>query len=102
MEELETKPIIDLVKRPVTTLPKTDFETYEVKKIIQTLEASKPEFKDQGITVKSVTKEDKKFVNKYEVVVETKQGETVTITANQNLGDNVVKITDVKEIVKPS
>lgn len=38
VEELETKPILDLVKRPVVTIPSTDFQTYEIKNIVATLQ----------------------------------------------------------------
>lgn len=38
VEQLETKPILDLVKRPVVTIPSTDFQTYEIKNIVATLQ----------------------------------------------------------------
>ena len=102
VEELESKPILDLIKRPVTTIPEAEFQTYQVQNIISTLKDTNPKLKTEELTVKSVTKEDKKFVNKFEIVVATPQGETLTVTANEDLGDHLVKITDVREIIKPS
>ena len=56
--------------RPVILVPETDYQTQEIKEIVNEIQDTSINF-EKNITIKNIEKEETKFVDRYRIEAET-------------------------------